>query len=270
MKQLPSLFTRRFTRRSLSVGGSVGTFLLFTRRSLSVGGLLLLLAACQQPTDKQTTTSTTTTLPPSVFHPEQFAAPHPEKKPKELVSASGDKRTDEYYWLNERENPAVTAYLESENRYADSVLAPTAALREQLYAELKARIKEDDQSVPYFKNGYWYFSRFETGKEYPIFSRKKGSQDAAEEVMLDVNQLAEGKPYCQVGGISVSPDNRTLAYGVDYTGRNLFKLYFKDLTTNKLLADNFDYGGSVGWALDNKTVLYDTKDKVTLRNDKIW
>lgn len=243
----------------------------FTRRSLSVGTfLLLLLAACQQSADKPTTTSTITTLPPSVFHPEQFAAPHPEKKPKELVSASGDKRTDEYYWLNERENPAVTAYLESENRYADSVLAPTAALREQLYAELKGRIKEDDQSVPYFKNGYWYFSRFETGKEYPIFSRKKGTQDAAEEVMLDVNQLAEGKPYCQVGGISVSPDNRTLAYGVDYTGRNLFKLYFKDLTTNKLLPDNFDYGGSVGWALDNKTVLYDTKDKVTLRNDKVW
>ncbi|MFM8371007.1 MAG: S9 family peptidase [Bacteroidota bacterium] len=209
-------------------------------------------------------------MKPSVFNADPFTAPHPEKKPKELVSAFGDKRTDEYYWLNERENPEVVAYLEAENRYTDSVLAPVAQLREQLYQEMKARIKEDDSSVPYFKNGYWYVSKYETGKEYPVFSRKKGSPDAAEELLMDVNALAAGKEYCQLGGIQVSPDNRIMAYSVDYTGRNLFRVYFRDLATGKDLTESFDIAGSFYWANDSKTLLYDTKDKVTLRNDKIW
>lgn len=233
---------------------------------LTVFGILLLFA-CQQSNHNENTTST---LQPSVFHPEQFSGQHPEKKPKELISASGDKRIDEYYWLNERDNPAVTAYLEAENRYADSVLAPVAPLQAKLFEELKARIKEDDSSVPFFKNDYWYFSRFEKGKEYPIYSRKKGTLEAAEEILIDVNELAKGHAYCQLGGFTVSPDNKTVAYGVDYTGRNLFKLYFKDLTTNKLLPDSFDYAGGAEWANDSKTVIYDTKDAVTLRNDKIW
>ncbi|MFM7399545.1 MAG: S9 family peptidase, partial [Bacteroidota bacterium] len=209
-------------------------------------------------------------MKPSVFNADPFTAPHPEKKPKELVSAFGDKRTDEYYWLNERENPEVVAYLEAENRYTDSVLAPVAQLREQLYQEMKARIKEDDSSVPYFKNGYWYVSKYETGKEYPVFSRKKGSPDAAGELLMDVNALAAGKEYCQLGGIQVSPDNRIMAYSVDYTGRNLFRVYFRDLATGKDLTESFDIAGSFYWANDSKTLLYDTKDKVTLRNDKIW
>ncbi len=226
-----------------------------------------LLNACQQSNTNETTTSI---LQPSVFHPEQFSGPHPEKKPKELVSTSGDKRIDEYYWLNERENPAVTTYLEAENRYADSVLAPVAGLQAKLFEELKARIKEDDSSVPYFKNGYWYISRFEKGKEYPIYSRKKGTLEAAEEIMIDVNELAKGHAYCQLGGLTVSPDNKTVAFGVDYTGRNLFKLFFKDLITQQVLPDSFDYAGGAEWANDSKTIIYDTKDAVTLRNDKIW
>ncbi len=229
--------------------------------------VLFLLYACQG-TDN--TNQTASALKPSVFNVTPFTAPHPEKKPKELVSAFGDKRNDEYYWLNERENPDVVAYLEAENRYTDSVLAPVAQLREQLYQEMKARIKEDDSSVPYFKNGYWYISRYETGKEYPVYSRKKGSQDAAEELLIDVNTLAAGKEYCQLGGIQVSPDNRMMAYSVDYTGRNLFRLYFRDLETGKDLPESFDIAGSFYWANDSKTLLYDTKDKVTLRNDKIW
>jgi oligopeptidase B len=227
-----------------------------------------LLASCQQQTTSDHNTNAT--VRPSLFQPDHFTAPHPEKKPKELISASGDKRTDDYYWLNERENPAVKAYLESENRYADSVLAPVAGLREKLFEELKARIKEDDSSVPYFKNGYWYIGRFEKGKEYQIFSRKKGTLDATEEILVDVNELAKGKPYCQLGGLSVSPDNRMLAYAVDYSGRNLFKLFFKDLSNGQILPDSFDVGGSFAWANDSKTILYDTKDPVTLRNDKIW
>lgn len=230
---------------------------------------VLLMAACQ-PNQPSPTQQNVTALPPSVFNAAPFTAPHPEKKPKELVSASGDKRTDEYYWLNERENPAVMNYLKAENAYADSVLKPVEGLREQLFNELKSRIKEDDQSVPYFKNGYWYITRFETGKEYPIYARKKGDLNAPEEIIANVNELAAGKPYCQFGGYTISPDNRMMAFGVDYTGRNLFKLYFKNLETGETLKESFDYGGSMAWANDNKTILYDTKDPVTLRNDKIW
>ena len=227
----------------------------------------VLLNACQQSNHNETASNL---LQPSLFHPDQFNAPHPEKKAKELFSAFGDKRVDEYYWLNERENPAVTAYLESENKYADSILAPMADLRNKLFEELKGRIKEDDSTVPYFKNGFWYLVRFETGKEYPIFCRKKATLDAPEEIMVDVNQLAKGHEYCQFGGFTVSPDNKTMAYGVDFTGRNLFKLYFKDLTTGKNLPDEFEYAGGAEWANDSKTIVYDTKDAVTLRNDKIW
>jgi oligopeptidase B len=149
-------------------------------------------------------------------------------------------------------------------------MAPVAPLRQKLYTELKARIKEDDASVPYFKNGYWYSSRFETGKEYPIISRKKGDMNAPEEILVDVNNLAAGKEYCQFGGFQVSPDNRLLAFSADFTGRNLFKVYFKDLSTHSDLADSFEIGGAFAWANDNKTILYDTKDQTTLRNDKIW
>jgi len=229
-----------------------------------------LFTACQNTPKTNSATSTSTSVPPSIFNPAPFTPPHPEKKPKTLTSPWGDTRSDEYYWLNERENPAVTAYLEAENRYADSVLAPVKGLREKLYEELKARIKEDDQTVPYFKNGYWYVARFETGKEYPIFTRKKGDLSATEEVLVDVNALASGKEYCQFGGLKVSLDNQLLAYSVDYSGRNLFKVYFKNLATGKDLSDAFDIGGAFEWANENKTILYDTKDKVTLRNDKIW
>jgi len=236
--------------------------------TLSLLTAFALFYACQQT--PKSDSNTTSAVKPSVFKPEQFSAPHPEQKPKTLTTPWGDSRFDEYYWLNERNNPAVTAYLEAENRYADSVLAPVKGLQEKLFAEMKARIKEDDASVPYFKNGYWYMLRFETGKEYPIFSRKKGDLNAAEEILVDVNELAKGKPYCQVGNLSVSPDNKILAFSVDYTGRYLFKLFFKDLTNGQMLRDSFDIGGVFAWANDSKTILYDTKDKVTLRNDKIW
>ena len=236
--------------------------------------LALIMAAlcfsCQNSPKPEPSNSTAFTVQPSVFNPESAAAPHPAKQPKTLSTAWGDQRTDEYYWLNERENPAVRAYLEAENRYADTVLAPVKGIREKLYEELKNRIKEDDQSVPYFKNGYWYIVRFETGKEYPIYTRKKGDLNAPEEVLADVNALAAGKEYCQFGGFQVSLDNQLLAYSVDYSGRNLYKIYFKNLVTGKDLPDSFDIGGSFVWANDHKTILYDTKDKVTLRNDKIW
>ena len=231
--------------------------------------LLTLLTACQnQPSANQS--STPAPVLPSVFKPESATPPHPDRKVKELLSAGGDKRADEYYWLQERENPAVRTYLEAENRYADTVLAPVKALREKLYEELKSRIKEDDQSVPYFKNGYWYVVRFETGKEYPMYTRRKGDIKAAEEMLVDVNALAAGQEYCQFGGLQVSLDNQILAYSVDYSGRNLFQVHFKNLVSGQELPESFDVGGSFYWANDHKTVLYDTKDPLTLRNDKIW
>lgn len=198
-------------------------------------------------------------------------APRPEKKPKILTTEWGEQRTDEYYWLNERENPEVVAYLNAENEYAEKVLQPVMVLRERLFDEMKARIKQDDNSVPYFNRGYWYYTRFESGKEYPFLCRKKDSMTAAEELMLDVNLLAESHSYCNVTGLSVSPDNRYLYYAADYTGRNLFRAQIKDLQTGQLLPDEFDsaFGGAV-WAKNSRFLFYDTKDAVTLRTDKIW
>ncbi|MEZ4964113.1 MAG: S9 family peptidase [Saprospiraceae bacterium] len=238
------------------------------RLAVHIAVITLSAAACQGPHPSDND-KIIRMVKPSVFHSESFKPPYPEQKPK-VFTAFGDERTDPYYWLNERDNPAVTAYLDAENRYADSVLAPVEALRETLFSELKGRIKEDDSSVPYFKNGYWYLVRFETGKEYPVFSRKKGSLEAAEEILVDVNELAAGKEYCQLGGLAVSPDNRMLAYSVDYSGRNLFSIRFIDLEQKKELPDTFEVGGNFAWANDSKTILYDTKDPQTLRNDKIW
>lgn len=224
---------------------------------------------CQNPSPDQQTT--VPNLPnASVFAPEKFAAPRPAQKPHEVLDPGGKRRSDPYYWLNERENPDVRAYLEAENHYFDSVMAPVAELQKKIYAEMVARVKQDDSSVPYFKNGYHYYTRFQTGQEYPIFCRKKGALDAPEEVMLDANALAKGHEYCLVGNLSVSPDNRTLFYAVDYTGRNLFKGQFRDLTTGRDLPDALDCAGSCAWTNDSKSIFYDTQDPVTLRHDKIW
>lgn len=224
---------------------------------------LSLMTACKQNQSPETTMSN------SAFHPEQFQAPIAPEKPKELT-ASGDTRIDPYYWLNERENPEVTAFLEAENRYADSVLSPVKQLKDDLFQELKSRIKEDDSTVPYYKKGYYYYTRFETGKEYPIYCRKKGSLEGQEEVLLNVNQLATGHAYILAGNIQVSPDDRYMTYIEDTTGRNLFTAYIKDLKTGQLLPDLFETAGGVEWINDSKTIIYETKNAVTLRTDKIW
>jgi oligopeptidase B len=205
----------------------------------------------------------------NIFHPEHFTPPVVKEVPKSLV-ASGDTRIDPYYWLNERENKDVLDFLHAENAYADSVLLPVKKLKDDLFDELKGRIKEDDSSVPYLKQGYYYYTRFETGKEYPIFCRKKGNLNAPEQILLNVNQLAVGHDYMLAGGINVSPDDRYMMYYVDTTGRNLFKAFIKDLRTGDLLPDSFDMDGDMEWINDSKTIIYGTKDSVTLRSDKIW
>ncbi len=183
----------------------------------------------------------------------------------------GDVRDDEYYWLKNRDSDAVIKYLNEENDYFNKVMKPAEPLQEKLYNEMLARIKQDDNTVPYLKNGYYYYTRFETARQYPIFCRRKGNESAPEEILVDANIVAQGHPFCEVTGINVSPDNRYLVYAVDTTGRYLYNAYIKDLQTGALLADHFPSAfGNTVWANDSKTIFYDTKDPVSLRTDKIW
>ncbi len=196
-------------------------------------------------------------------------APLAERRPKPLT-IHGDTRIDPYYWLNQREDPKVIDYLKAENDYTDQVMSPTEDFQKELFQEIKGRIKETDMSVPYLKNGYWYYTRYEEGKEYPIFCRKAQSLDNQEEIMLNVNEMAKGFDYFQVGGLAVSPDNKLLAYSVDTVSRRKYTLYVKDLTTGKILKDTIpNTTGHSVWANDSQTFFYTKKDK-TLRPDKIY
>lgn len=196
--------------------------------------------------------------------------PTAKRIPKELI-IHGDTRIDPYYWMNERENPDVVAYLNAENAYTEATMASHKALEETIYQEIIGRIAPTDMSVPYFDNGYWYFTRFEEGKEYPIYSRKKGNLEAAEEILLDVNVLAEGHAYFQVGGMSISPDNKWLVYGVDKVSRRQYTLHFKNLLTGETLDKTIpNTTGGATWANDSQHIFYTWKDKTTLRSCKVF
>jgi oligopeptidase B len=206
--------------------------------------------------------------------PQNIMPPVADKKPKSLT-AHGDTRIDDYFWMNDyfkkgADSTNVVSYLQAENRYYDTMMAGTKTFREKLYTEMKARIKEKDESVPVFKNGYFYYSRQVEGKDYYISCRKKGTLQAAEEVMLDVNAMAEGHEYFRVGGGSVSPDNKLLAYGVDTVSRNEFTVYIKNLETGEIYKDAIGRTqGDAVWAADNKTIFYTSKNPVTLLSEKI-
>ena len=172
----------------------------------------------------------------------------------------GDTRTDNYFWMREKSSPEVVAYLEAENAYADSVLAPTQELQETLYAEMKGRIQETDLSVPYKLGDYFYYSRTEEGKQYPIRCRKRGSLDAPEEITLDLNALAEGHSYLGLGAYTVSDDGHLLAFSTDVTGFRQYTLQVKDLRTGETLPDRVEKTISVVWAADNKTLFYTVED----------
>ena len=190
--------------------------------------------------------------------------------PKELT-LHGHTRVDNYYWLNERDNPEVVRYLEAENAYTTAVLKPTEALQEKLYAEIVGRIKQTDLSVPYRSEGYHYYTRFEEGKDYPVYCRKKGSLEGAEEVLLDVNAMAEGHGYYSVNGLEVSPNNMLLSYGVDTVSRRKYTIRIKDLATGETLPDEIPVTtGAAAWAADNRTVFYTRIDDTTLRSHKIF
>jgi oligopeptidase B len=187
------------------------------------------------------------------------------------LETHGDVRVDDYYWLKERSDPRVIAYLEAENAYTGAMMKHTAGLQETLYAEITGRLKQDDASVPVRRDGYWYYTRFESGKEYPLYCRRKGTMEAAEEVMIDGNALAEGHGYFAVMGWSVSSGNDILAYATDTVGRRIATLRFKRLSTGEALRDVIpEVTGNVVWALDNRTVFYSRQDLTTLRSYRIF
>ncbi|NQV87696.1 MAG: S9 family peptidase [Woeseiaceae bacterium] len=195
--------------------------------------------------------------------------PLAEKKPVTLEQ-HGDSRVDDYYWLRERENPEVISYLEAENTYTEVALAPFTGLQGILYDEMKSRIKQDDESVPYRVGEYFYYVRYVEGGEYPIYARKKGSLTAPEQIVLDVNKLAGDAEFFSVRGFSVSPDGNTAAYGVDTVGRRFYDLYFIDLESGALLSDKIDDTTSnFSWANDSQTILYGKQHPETLRSYQV-
>jgi len=194
--------------------------------------------------------------------------PVADRRPHELI-AHGDRRVDEYYWLNQREDSQVIAYLEQENEYTQAVMAPTRALRDELYTELKGRIKEDDSTVPARQGTFLYYTRFEEGKPYPIHCRTDVASER-EQVLLDVNEMAEGHGYFAVGGRAVSPDGNRLAYGTDTRGRRIYDLAVKDLTTGAISDRIEDVTSNMAWAEDGETLFYARQDPETLRSYQIW
>ncbi len=211
---------------------------------------------------------------------EQIAPPTAKKVTKNLI-AHDHKRVDDYFWMRlsddqktaktpDEQTQKVLEYLNAENRYLDKVMEHTKPFQERLFEEIKERIKEEDESVPYFKNGYWYYSRFEKGQEYPIFCRKKETLDAEEQIMLNVNEMAKDHEFYSIGGLSVSPDNKLVAFSEDTLSRRIYTVRFKNLETGELLDDEItNTEGAAAWADDNKTVFYTSKNKVTLLSEKI-
>lgn len=192
------------------------------------------------------------------------------KREEKTLSIHGDTRIDPYFWLNERENPEVIHYLEQENAYCDFVMKDTEPLQEMLFEEMKSRYKKDDQSLPYFFNKYWYIIRYEEGKEYPIFTRKFQSLDAEEEQILDVNILAEGHRFFEVGSVAVSPNNEVATFSEDNLGRRIYTIRFKNLKTGEFLQDQIaNTTGKAVWANDNRHIFYIRKDK-SLRAYQVW
>lgn len=201
---------------------------------------------------------------------EEIAAPIATKKPHQLEK-HGDIRIDDYYWMNERENPEVIAYLEAENDYYQKSTAHTQKFQEDLFEEMKARIKEDDSSVPYLYNGYYYITRFEKNKDYPIYTRKKGSLGADEEILFDCNEMAKGNAYFNLRGINISDDNKWAAFAIDTVSRREYVIQIKDLVSGEILPDKIEKTtGTSTWAADNKTLFYSRQDTETLRPEKIY
>ena len=192
------------------------------------------------------------------------------KRVPHLTEIHGYTLRDDYFWLREKKNPEAIKYLEEENAYTDEVMKPTKEMQETLYKEMLGRIKQTDLSVPSRIGDYYYYSRTEEGKQYPYMCRKKGSMDGKEELLLDLNKLAEGNSYLGIGAYIVSDDGNWLAYSTDTTGYRQYSLHLKNLQTGQTSSENIERTGSVVWANDNKTLFYTTEDAVSKRRDKFW
>lgn len=196
--------------------------------------------------------------------------PIAQKIPKKLV-AHGDERVDDYFWLKKSKDQKVLDYLNAENEYFEQMTAHIKTLEDKLFNEMKSRIKEDDESVPYKYNGYWYTIKYESGKDYPIYSRRKETMEAEEELLFDCNEMAKGHRYFKMVGLSVSPDNSMVSFGVDTVGRRQYTIQVKNIATNEILVDRIRRTtGSSTWANDNKTLFYTKNDKKTLRSNEIY
>ena len=192
------------------------------------------------------------------------------KKVAHETKIHGYTLKDDYFWLREKKNPEVIKYMEDENAYTEEVMKPTKQFQEALYNEMLGHIKQTDLSVPSRIGDYYYYSRTQEGKQYPYQCRKKGSLEGKEEVILDLNKLAEGHSFLGLGGFSVSDDGNLLAYSTDTSGYRQYTLYVKDLRTGQTLSEKIERTGSIVWASDNKTIFYSTEDPVSKRSDKIW
>jgi oligopeptidase B len=195
--------------------------------------------------------------------------PVTEKKPH-VTKIHGDTLTDNYFWLREKSNADVIAHLEAENAYTAAMMTGTEALQQKLYDEMLGHVKQTDVNVPYRIGDYYYYSRTEEGKQYPIYARKKGNLDAAEEVTLDLNELAKGLKFLSLGSYRISDDGNLLAYSTDSTGYRQYTLFIKDLRTGALLPEKIERVDTVMWATDNKTIFYVTEDNVTKRSDSFY
>ncbi len=193
------------------------------------------------------------------------------KKIAKKLEKHKDIRIDNYYWLNDRENPEVIEYLNSENAYTKDAMKHTEVFQKDLFEEMKGRIKEEDATVPYKLNGYWYLTRYEIGKDYPVYIRKKETLDAPEEILFDCNEMAKDHAYFNLGGISISPDNKLAAFSTDVVSRRQYTIQIKNLITGEIYDDKIiNTTGSATWANDNKTLFYTMKDEVTLRSCKVF
>ena len=196
--------------------------------------------------------------------------PIAKKVPQELT-IHNDVRIDNYYWLNDKNNPEVIDYLNAENAYTKQMTGHTQEFQKSLFEEMKGRIKEDDSSVPYKLNGYWYLTKYEAGRDYPIYVRKKKTLEAEEELLFDCNDMAKGLSYFNLGGISISPDNTLAAFSTDTVSRRQYTIQIKNLITGEIYSDKIlNTTGSATWANDDKTLFYSMKDEVTLRSHKIF
>ncbi len=196
--------------------------------------------------------------------------PVANKISKNLI-AHNDLRIDSYFWLNERENPKVIDYLNEENQYTENEMKHTEKFQKELFDEMKGRIKEDDESVPYKLNGYWYLTRYVKGKDYPVYIRRKEKLESEDELLFDCNEMAKNHAYFKLGGISISTDNKLAAFSVDTVSRRQYNIQIKNLVTGEIYPSKIlNTTGGATWANDNLTLFYSRKDEVTLRSHKIF